>query len=97
MQALPRLRRREADTTSYVADYLTRSVRRASGFVLADHPGVIVWRSNRNVERGCSSVARHGATGSFEKHYPLPGTILGNPQQPVASELIGPLLDHYWC
>src|SRR5437899_7240695 len=38
MQALPRLWRREADTTSYVADYLTRSVRRASGFVLADHP-----------------------------------------------------------
>ena len=38
MQALPRLRRREADTTSYVADYLTRSVRRASGFVLARYP-----------------------------------------------------------
>jgi len=38
MQALPRLRTREADTTSYVADYLTRSVRRASGFVLADDP-----------------------------------------------------------
>jgi hypothetical protein len=35
MQALPMLRRSEADTTSYVADYLTRSVRRASGFVLA--------------------------------------------------------------
>jgi len=34
MQALQTLRRREADTTSYVADYLTRSVRRASGFVL---------------------------------------------------------------
>ena len=32
--ALPRVWRREADTTSCVADYLTRSVRRASGFVL---------------------------------------------------------------
>jgi len=32
MQALPKLRRRKADT---LADYLTRSVRRASGFVLA--------------------------------------------------------------
>ena len=39
MQALPRLRTREADTTSYVADYLTRSVRRASGFVLARYTG----------------------------------------------------------
>ena len=28
------LRRTDADTTSYVADYLRRSVRRASGFVL---------------------------------------------------------------
>src|SRR5207245_9549947 len=37
MWALPRVWRREADTTSCVADYLTRSVRRASGFVLADH------------------------------------------------------------
>jgi hypothetical protein len=35
LQALPGLRRSEANTTSYVADYLTRSVRRASGFVLA--------------------------------------------------------------
>jgi RNA polymerase primary sigma factor len=34
MQVLPRLRRREANTTSYVSDYLTRSVRRASGLVL---------------------------------------------------------------
>jgi len=34
VQALPRLRRREANSTSYVSDYLTRSVRRASGFVL---------------------------------------------------------------
>ena len=34
MWALPRVWRREADTTSCVADYLTRSVRRASGFVL---------------------------------------------------------------
>jgi hypothetical protein len=32
------LRREEAHTTSYVADYLTRSVRRASGLVLARHP-----------------------------------------------------------
>src|SRR5207245_5274620 len=38
MWALPRVWRREADTTSCVADYLTRSVRRASGFVLADNP-----------------------------------------------------------
>src|SRR2546428_13839783 len=38
--ALPRLWRREADTTSYVADYLTRSVRRASGFVLVGHSEV---------------------------------------------------------
>jgi len=38
MQTLRRLRRREADTTSYVADYLTRSVRRASGFVLVANP-----------------------------------------------------------
>ena len=43
MQALPRLRIRDADTTSYVADYLTRSVRRASGFVLADDTGMIEW------------------------------------------------------
>src|SRR5438128_2163152 len=41
MQTLPTLRRREADTTSYVADYLTRSVRRASGLVLAGHPGTL--------------------------------------------------------
>jgi len=40
MRALPRLRRRDADTTSYVADYLTRSVRRASGFVLAGNAEV---------------------------------------------------------
>jgi hypothetical protein len=32
----PLARLRGADTTSYVADYLTRSVRRPSGFVLAD-------------------------------------------------------------
>jgi len=38
MQTLRTLRRREADTTSSVADYLARSVRRASGFVLARHP-----------------------------------------------------------
>jgi len=38
MQALPRLRKRDADTTSYVADYRTRSVRRASGFVLVGKP-----------------------------------------------------------
>src|SRR5262249_22216399 len=38
MQALPCPRRGVAGTTSYVADYLTRSVRRASGFVLARHP-----------------------------------------------------------
>src|SRR5690349_8691625 len=38
MQTLPGPRTREAETTSYVADYLTRSVRRASGFVLADYP-----------------------------------------------------------
>jgi len=36
------LRREEADTTSYVADYLTRSVRRASGLVLARHPPTIL-------------------------------------------------------
>jgi hypothetical protein len=41
VQALLRVRRREADTTSYVADYLTRSVRGASGFVLADYSGLI--------------------------------------------------------
>jgi hypothetical protein len=35
------LRRSEADTTSYVADYLTRSLPRASGFVLARYPGTI--------------------------------------------------------
>ena len=35
------LRRRDADTTSYVADYLTRSVRRASGLVLVGKPEVI--------------------------------------------------------
>jgi hypothetical protein len=40
MQALPKLRRRDADTTSYVADYLTRSVRRASGFVLVGNAEV---------------------------------------------------------
>jgi hypothetical protein len=34
------LRRSEADTTSYVADYLTRSVRRASGFVLVGNAEV---------------------------------------------------------
>jgi len=34
MQKFPRHRRREANTTSYVSDYLTRSVRRAIGFVL---------------------------------------------------------------
>jgi hypothetical protein len=37
MQALPTVRRREAGTTSYVADYLTRSVRRASGLVLVGY------------------------------------------------------------
>src|SRR5437667_11259559 len=41
MWALPRVWRREADTTSCVADYLTRSVRRASGFVLARHSVII--------------------------------------------------------
>ena len=40
MQVLPKLRRRDADTTSYVADYLTRSVRRASGFVLVGNPDI---------------------------------------------------------
>jgi hypothetical protein len=40
MQVLPRLRRREANTTSYVSDYLTRSVRRASGLVLAGYSEV---------------------------------------------------------
>ena len=34
------LRRREANATSYVSDYLTRSVRRASGFVLARQIGI---------------------------------------------------------
>ena len=37
MQTLPRHRRREANTSSDVADYLTRSVRSASGFVLVGH------------------------------------------------------------
>ena len=32
------LRRSEVNTTSYVADYLTRSVRCASGFVLVGQP-----------------------------------------------------------
>jgi len=41
MQALPMQRRRDADTTSYVADYLTRSVRRASSFVLVGDPETI--------------------------------------------------------
>jgi hypothetical protein len=41
MQALPMLRRSEVNTTSYVADYLTRSVRRASGFVLVGKPEAI--------------------------------------------------------
>src|SRR5260370_11862726 len=40
MQALPRLRRGDANTTSYVADYLTRSVRRATGLVLVGNPEV---------------------------------------------------------
>ncbi len=35
------LRRSAADATSYVADYLTRSVRRASGFVLVGYSEVI--------------------------------------------------------
>ena len=39
---LPRSRRREANTSTYAVDYLTRSVRRASGLVLADHPPRIV-------------------------------------------------------
>jgi len=34
VQALLTLRRKEVDSTSYVSDYLTRSVRRASGFVV---------------------------------------------------------------
>ena len=45
-QTLPRHRRREVNTTSYLADYLTRSVRRTSGLVLvvysetiSYHPG----------------------------------------------------------
>ena len=42
MQALPTLRRSEADTTSYVADYLTRSVRRAAGFSLHDELALLV-------------------------------------------------------
>ena len=41
MQAFPRLRRRGPDTTSYVADYLTRSVRRASGLVLVGYSEVM--------------------------------------------------------
>jgi hypothetical protein len=41
MQALPMLRRSEVNTTSYVADYLTRSVRRTSGFVLVGKQEVI--------------------------------------------------------
>src|SRR6516165_794634 len=40
MQALPKLRTRDADTTSYVADYLTRSVRRASGLILVGKPEI---------------------------------------------------------
>ncbi len=46
MPTLPRHRRREVNTTSYLADYLTRSVRRTSGLVLvvysetiSYHPG----------------------------------------------------------
>jgi hypothetical protein len=38
------LRRSEVNTTSYVADYLTGRVRRASGFVLADHTPTILNR-----------------------------------------------------
>ena len=62
MQALPMLRRREADTTSYVSDYLTRSVRRASGFVLAENPPEslrapqpathLIWRADLLTESG---------------------------------------------
>ncbi len=47
---LPRSRRREANTSTYAVDYLTRSVRRASGLVLADNPGVIAPGSNRNAD-----------------------------------------------
>jgi len=41
MQTLPRHPKREANTISYVSDYLTRSVRRASGFVPVGNPEVI--------------------------------------------------------
>jgi hypothetical protein len=42
--------RRDVNTTSYVADYLTRSVRRTSGFVLVGNPETMLGRSEcRNV------------------------------------------------
>src|SRR6266478_3774885 len=54
MWALPRVWRREADTTSCVADYLTRSVRRASGFVLA------VWSDNTDIYYSYSTTLGTG-------------------------------------
>jgi len=57
VQALPRLRRREANTTSYVSDYLTRSVRRASGFVLVVHPEVIETRLQGSIPNDSKSTS----------------------------------------
>ncbi len=58
------LRRREANATSYVSDYLTRSVRRASGFVLADHPGVIVAAPRQRPELAAPNLMPTGTTPS---------------------------------
>src|ERR1019366_10482247 len=66
MQALPMLRRSEVNTTSYVADYLTRSVRRASGFVLVGKPEAIRTNHTKRVssivetsQLQCAGLNRH--------------------------------------
>src|ERR1039458_8215070 len=62
MQALPMLRRSEVNTTSYVADYLTRSVRRASGFVLVGKPEAIRTNHTKRVSSIVETSRLHSLT-----------------------------------
>jgi hypothetical protein len=95
MQALPRLRRRDADTTSYVADYLTRSVRRASGFVLVGQPEAIQKRAAWRRSVAISSKPTFGPLGSRRvgAFTPILGKPPGNAIPAICRHQVLPLGD----
>src|SRR5215472_13725557 len=88
MRALPRLRRRDADTTSYVADYLTRSVRRAR---LSPSSAIRRLAQERACGKGGPSrPCSVGFSGSAQKPAELHSCICLNSDGPEPTDLHRP-------